>query len=527
MADALLENQWKRILKSHADVTDDGLGEALRAFAKLSAGDAEERREALDEIVSCAEKAKKQHLRNKEVVGYLNDVLEEADERLKKLDEEDEADGQLLSDEGAYGKYLRKQLLRVVKKPQNFAAGVGRAVTDHRVLFHTSKDGKKLVSTLKDQTELKKFAWGLAAASPDEQTTLTLALDSNPVGGLKKKFEQLLKYFKPLPFDTVVLMVDGEIVPDLPDPDDPDSAESRSPQAAKLEMALQALSPLVTTVSAAQPNRAGELQSEVEKIRELIRDEQYVQAQTDLLALGKLLKSLAGGTTSSNEPSGDSEADRCRQAKNRIYPSVKEALAAAPDRKSDLLQLLSAADKDEKAGNFATAIQRYEELGTLAQEILQTSAKTTEESPTESPLNNVSNVVFQQIRLSWEAARKRLQDELTIVISAVKKAVEEHNANPDVEEIIDADELKKGLEKMQSVTEKLDLRLIDKLDEALNATDPATRQKKHREAKGIVNEYLDFIGTDQVMAKIDENGFAVTKVKKVVEGALKTMAGKL
>lgn len=527
MADALQEKQWKKILKAHTEVTDPGLEDALRGYARAAGKEADERRDALDEVVSCAEKAKKQALRNKEVVSYLNDVLSEAQEHLRKLDEEDEGDFQLLGDENAYGKYLRKQLLRAVRKPLNFAAGLGRSATEHKLVLHPSKDGKKLMSTLKKETELKKFAWGLAASSPDEGSTLTLALESNPVGGLKKKLEQLLKHFKPLPFDTVVLTVDGEVVADLPDPDDPDAEAPRSPQAVKLESALHALQSLLDATLEAQPNRQTELEGASRRIRQLIAEENLVQAQTELLAFGKLLQSLQPQTATTNQTANASEEDQCRQAKNRIYPQVKAAITAAPDQKSALLQQLAAADKQEKAGDFAEAMRLYNELGALAEQSLSTQGTTQGSQTDDAPVANVPTVVFQQIRLTWEAARKRLQEELTMVISAIQTAVQKHNAEPDVEEIIDADELQRGLQKMQGILERLDTRLLDKLDEALNATDLPTRQKKHREAKGIVNEYLEFIGQDQIMAKIDENGFAVTKVRAVVEGALKTMAGKL
>lgn len=227
MAKALLESQWKKVLKDHPTVDDPGLADALKAYAKSEGKDVDDQLEALEEIVAVAEKIKKQSAksRNADLSSYLEDVLTEARQQQKRLEDEDEQVAGLLNDEKAYGTYLKKSLTRLVKKPLYFAAGLGTKPEEHRIIFHRSQDGKKLLKTLKDATEHTKFAWGLAGGHAERKGTLTLALEGPKVGGLQQKVEQLLKYFKPLPFDTVLLMVDGEVAEDLPEGSDADSSK--------------------------------------------------------------------------------------------------------------------------------------------------------------------------------------------------------------------------------------------------------------------------------------------------------------
>ena len=57
----------------------------------------------------------------------------------------------------------------------------------------------------------------------------------------------------------------------------------------------------------------------------------------------------------------------------------------------------------------------------------------------------------------------------------------------------------------------LDERLIDKLDEALNAADPKQRQARQQEAKVILGDYKAFVANDPLLAGISETGSALTQ----------------
>ena len=80
---------------------------------------------------------------------------------------------------------------------------------------------------------------------------------------------------------------------------------------------------------------------------------------------------------------------------------------------------------------------------------------------------------------------------------------------------------------LQTVLDGLDNRLIDKLDEALNAADPAQRAKLNQQAKAIAVEYTAFINGNALMADIDDSGFTPVAIRKSAVGALTLLSSKL
>jgi hypothetical protein len=135
-------------------------------------------------------------------------------------DDDEDDDKTVLTDAKAYQTYLRKMLKRAGTGMLNFAIGLGRKAEDSRFLFHKARPGKTLVNGIKAETGLKKFTWGVCAAHEDKPMLLVLALEGPQPPGLKKKAERLFKAFKPLPFNQVMLMVEGEEAEDVPDPED-------------------------------------------------------------------------------------------------------------------------------------------------------------------------------------------------------------------------------------------------------------------------------------------------------------------
>jgi len=150
-------------------------------------------------------------------------ALDEAEALLKQPD--DEADGEdddksLLTDDKAYKAYLTRMLRQAQKGPLNFAIGLGKKPAESRMLLHRTRSGKSLVTGIRNETDLKKFAFGSCTADEDKEGVLVLALEGNPVSGLAKKTERLFHAFKPQPFKKVVLMVDGQEVADQLDAED-------------------------------------------------------------------------------------------------------------------------------------------------------------------------------------------------------------------------------------------------------------------------------------------------------------------
>jgi hypothetical protein len=129
-----------------------------------------------------------------------------------------------------------------------------------------------------------------------------------------------------------------------------------------------------------------------------------------------------------------------------------------------------------------------------------------------------SMVVLQQTRLEWDKTRKTIQAE-------IKKLEDSILAGAAADEEVGADGVDLG--SLNGILEQLDTRLIDKLDEALNAEDPAQRQQYNLQAKNIIGEYMTFVNSNALMADIDESGFTPVAVRKTAVEALTNLSSNL
>lgn len=191
-----------------------------------------------------------------EALDKLSKKLDEAREEAEELVEDESG---LLGDADKYQPYLQKWLKKAKTKPLSFAFVAGATPSEsrmHRMMLHRSKDPAALLTTLKGELnkeakrrngefKLKGVAFGVAGqhSDSDQKTTLVLELYSKPLAGLPKKCRVLFKRFKPLPFDKVLVMIEGNEVADIPDPEDtePEEIESaKEPTVASAEAAPRA-----------------------------------------------------------------------------------------------------------------------------------------------------------------------------------------------------------------------------------------------------------------------------------------------
>lgn len=217
-----------------------------------------------------------------------------------------------------------------------------------------------------------------------------------------------------------------------------------------------------------------------------------------------------------------------------LLPSIKQGLAAGGEAAPQIRLKVS------EAGTLARK-KDLESAGALLDEVealLAQSAQTQEdedkedEEETEGPLDEDqkddtpappkprTHVAFTQTRLDWDQARKQVLTQLGMLKASIVQASGEEE---------DFAEIRSGVGQLYEILEILDERLIDKLDDALNASGDA-RANLQREASGIVDEYLDFVSTDALMQDIDRNGFVdldiqsslMTRLRRMNEALLAT-----
>ena len=127
-------------------------------------------------------------------------------------------------------------------------------------------------------------------------------------------------------------------------------------------------------------------------------------------------------------------------------------------------------------------------------------------------------VALMQARLKWDSTRKRVQAELQAQENAVLA---------DCTDEPDFDTIKGNAKILYTVLDYLDARLIDKLDEVLNAEAGPVRKKLTDEAREIINEYTDYIGSDRLLHDIDDNGFVDLAIVPTVTQALQAIDAQL
>jgi hypothetical protein len=69
----------------------------------------------------------------------------------------------------------------------------------------------------------------------------------------------------------------------------------------------------------------------------------------------------------------------------------------------------------------------------------------------------------------------------------------------------------------------LDERLGDALDAALNAPTPDERRALHDAARGILDEYREYVADEPIFADIDDNGFLPITVRATLDASLKAI----
>jgi len=153
------------------------------------------------------------------------------------------------------------------------------------------------------------------------------------------------------------------------------------------------------------------------------------------------------------------------------------------------------------------------------------TAETSEPTPLSAPTTDT--VTYTKIRLAWDGTRKKIQQELQALEKSILEMCNKHNTDEEREYDVDLGEVQTKLKQLYTMLDTLDTRLIDKLDEALNAADPQQRQALQQQAKAIVAEYQAFVETDSMVVNIDSNGFLTTKIRPTLTGVLSTLAAKL
>lgn len=199
------------------------------------------------------------------------------------------------------------------------------------------------------------------------------------------------------------------------------------------------------------------------------------------------------------------------QKKREVETLIEEALSKDKSLAELCAKVTAQGQKLVNAKSFKDAIKLYTAL----------EAKLRKTAGIE-----VGFVDLQKCRLAWDNARKQVQSELQNLEKIIVDKFKAHNSDDNNEVKYDITEVAANTKNLYTILDKLDNRLIDKLDEALNA-EPDDRKVLQQDAKQIIVEYQEFVKTDSLMVGIDDNPFLKGSIRKDVERVLSSLESML
>ncbi|MBT9456869.1 MAG: hypothetical protein IV097_09625 [Burkholderiaceae bacterium] len=553
----LTEKEWKSFSKNLA-FKDAPLIKALAALEKSEQAGADEQIKALDELDKQSELLLKAHKADKALANYLADMDKAASKQRKEAEKaleqaaaaEDEEAGSALLDP----KRLLAQLTLCRRDPERtvqfgFVDGKDK---DPAVLALSPKvAGRKLFATLQAETGVKTGAYGTAWV---DGTSLMLQLDK-PMSGLVKKIRAPVKACGFRISKVVLWNADGSVF-EQDEQDDPAEAQasagasaapvtatapdaraagSPSPEQPPLEAAylarVKALTEGLKKALTSGTPAGNEARLRFGESQAFARDKDFPQAMARLDAVETLIQKALAGPAKADTADVPGPAADYQARLADCTPLIKAAIVAKGPNVAAIAKLMAQSIALSKpGGDMALALEKLAECHALANVDIAATAATVTAMPA-SPASGQAEpaahaavsrkrpvsprVAFMQARLKWDQARTKIQAELRQLEAAI---LEQTRDEPDFAEI------KANSGVVYTMLDFLDESLIDKLDEALNASSDAERSELQAQALEIVNENLDYVRTDDMVKDILNNGFVKLSFLPRLEPLLNELA---
>jgi hypothetical protein len=562
MSDKISEASWKAFVKKQKLAVELADKDLLKALAKLDKTDErkpEPRLEALKDLareiprqVTALLKLKKQ-LGDKPfglVKDELYAILEEAETLQKQSqaaleagqDEGDEEDEDSQASALINPKLLNKQLTRCRNDPgqtMKFAFVDAKDKQPAMLAMHPRMSAKSLFAKLQAAAGVKTGAYGSAWVQVDGEfkgVCLMLQLDK-PLSGLVKKVRPPVKACGFKIARAVLWNPDGTVfeqdalaeeavgegaapgasaapaTADAPGAQaEPNKTASTAPPqpSATYEAKLAALRPLVKKAAEQGSPDAFKHQKLMEFAAAKAAGKDHLGAVAALRQVEQLLANAAPKPTTA--PAAKAQAGdgvdataafklRLTKLRDRLNETRAAGHEVPLDASAKAAEAVAAAGKRD--------FERAHALLTEADSLIDAATVPKGASPTPSPAAGkpaariAPEVAFTQSRLAWDDMRKRVQGELRKVETAV---LDKCRGESDFATIA------ANLKQLYTMLDHLDERLIDQLDEALNAAGAEQRATLHAEARDIVAEYVDFVRSDEMLAAVDKNGFVAVSL---------------
>lgn len=188
-----------------------------------------------------------------------------------------------------------------------------------------------------------------------------------------------------------------------------------------------------------------------------------------------------------------------------LASALNKVMAADPQAKDEILGIVERFKTEHAQSRLDAATATLEQLRTLLKPVPPPAA------PLSPRGDGEGKVAYGRARLAWLQARSVVRSELDRLAQAI---IEDTRGRPD------AAKIEAGCGNLYDMLDELDERLADELDAALIARSEEERLRLHARARTTLDEYRDYLDTDELVMAIDGNAFAPVKVRQTMAAAL-------
>ena len=541
----LTESAWKSFAKG-ASYKDAPLLKAVAGLDKAEKEGPQAQLDALDDLDKQVKALRSAHKGDKDLAAQL-DKLEKAADALRKSAEKDLKAAESSEDEEEDSPaLLTSKLIPLVKQVRKgdlvLKAMIVTAGKDAAVLLARRAISPARSKLLKEYLGASGGAKIILGECLLEENALTFVVQSQ-AAGLAKKLKAALQTQTDL---KLKVRVRGEDPADIDEEGEEDVADGKGgvadiepppvdPLQQQFDTRLAAMEPLIAAALRVQRGDTTKIRAVADFAREKGGNGNPAAGLKALDTLEQLLRAAASAPP---PPGGEAQgqsvepgaAFNARLA--ALMPKVKEAIAAAAPNATDIKLKVSEAGVFARKREFDRAHVLLDE----AEDLMQGRDGAAPPKPKQEPGGDPgaqagnadttgtapppkgANVAYTQSRLVWDQTRKKVQAELRKLEASILDVCKEEP---------DFDDIASGTRDLFEMLEVLDERLIDTLDEALNAEDPQERKALHAEAREIVDEYLEFVREDELLQDIDSNGFIDVAIHSTLTATLGVLSRRL
>ncbi len=215
------------------------------------------------------------------------------------------------------------------------------------------------------------------------------------------------------------------------------------------------------------------------------------------------------------------DPDLLKQELALLIGQIPGASGSDPALKAALAKLAADATLNLRTNNLAAAqglIGRLRDAVAHPEAVTTTPAAAAQPArpPREPPAGTAGAVNYAKCRLIWLGTRKKIEADIDRLADAVREAYADEGTGDTLGEMF--------RQRVAPIMAGFDESLADKLDEAVNQTDPEKHQALVAEARQIIGRYGNFLATEPLIAKLDANTLLPVAIAQTMNTALQALS---